>query len=354
MKKIFLVLFSFFLIVSCGDDPESNISAAQGTLNGECYPNKTCNEGLDCSEENICVKTGDSADSGDLPDAGDADTADTSDTSSDGGSSDTSDSENSDSSDSVSDNDPAENEAECGNGTKESGEVCEKGEYVTCSEVDEKYSASNFATCNDFCNGWNTDKCESSQSGVQPLASFPAVTHKLSYLYNGFNAFQEHENQFDELEPTPVFNASINMDGGTYSIPHPQANTHWIAAYYNSNALSFYQNSYACDDSMSCQYATPAVMFGAALSALKAGEELSIGISNENQVNMLIEDFMGDKDCVMLVGYGTLKVDSVTVAPGSAGNFKFTTSKIGLYLPAVTPEGDVTNELEKAGFTICK
>ena len=144
------------------------------------------------------------------------------------------------------------------------------------------------------------------------------------------------------------------MEGGTYSIPHPQANTHWIAAYYDSSVLTFYQNSYACDDSMDCQYATPAVLFGAALSALKAGKELSIGISDDNEVNMLIEDFMNDKDCVMLVGYGTLKVDSVNISAGSAGNFNFTTSKIGLYLPGATPEGDMTGELEAAGFTICK
>lgn len=352
MKKVFLILSALFLIVSCGDDPESGVSAAQGELNGECYPNKTCNEGLDCSDENICIKTGDPADSGDLPDAGgDADASDTSDTSSDDDSTDTSDSANDGDTTDSPDSENENNEAECGNGTKENGEVCEKGEYVQCSKVDAQYSDSNFATCNDFCNGWNTDKCE---NAYQPLASFPAVTFELDYLYNGLSAYEAADNQVHELWNAALFNASITMESGTYSIPNPQANTHWIAAYYDSNALSFYQNSFFCDDEMSCQFATPAVIFGAALSELKAGKELSIGISDENQVNMLIEDFMDDKDCVMLVGYGTLKVDSVTVAPGSAGNFKFTTSKIGLYLPGATPEGDVTAELEKEGFTICK
>ena len=356
MKKFFFIMLAIFLFVSCGgEDPEPEYAAVQGTLNGTCYPNKTCNEGLDCSDENICIKTGDMADSGDLADSDSGtNTTDSSDSSPDNDSSDTSDSENSDSSDSVSDNDPAENEAECGNGVKEDGEVCEKGEYVKCSEVSSQYDASNFATCNDFCNGWNTDACDDSQQGVQPLASFPARTHELTYLYNGVDDFKGMANQEDELWKSALFSASITMGGETYSIPHTQANTHWIAAYYDSEVLSFYQNSYACDDSMNCQYATPSVMFGAALSALKAGKELSIGISNENQVNMLIEDFMDDKDCVMLVGYGKLKIDSVNISAGSAGNFKFTTSKIGLYLPGATPEGDVTNELEKAGFTICK
>ena len=71
---------------------------------------------------------------------------------------------------------------------------------------------------------------------------------------------------------------------------------------------------------------------------------------------MLIEDVMGedDEDCVMLVGYGTLTVDSANIAAGEAGNFSFTTSKIGLYLPVSTPEGDVSGEIESAGFKICK
>ncbi|MBR6422086.1 hypothetical protein IKS86_05190 [bacterium] len=348
MNKIFLILFALLMMGSCGGDaPEAD--AAQGSLGGICYPNKTCDDGLECSEDgNICVKKDSNGDIDNPTDPANND--------SDADSGDSENSSDNDSSDSVSDNDPAENEAGCGNGVKEAGEVCEKGEYVTCSEVNSEYSASNFATCNDYCNGWNTANCENSQEGAQPLASFPARTHELTYLYNGLTAFEEMANQEDELWKSALFNASVTMSGETYSIPNPLANVHWIAAYYDSDVLSFYQNSYACDDSMNCQYATPAVMFGAALSALKAGKELSIGISDENQVNMLIEDVMtnSEQDCVMLVGYGTLKVDSINISSGSAGNFKFTTSKIGLYLPAATPEGDVTNELENAGFTICK
>ena len=349
MKKIIFFLFAALFIVSCGDDPEPRITAAQGELNGACYPNKTCNDNLTCSEEkNICIKDP-SIDGNDsenqLPDT-DSDNAQTSD------------GEPSDGGDSAPDNDPEENgEAECGNGTKETGEICEKGEYVKCSEVDSKYSDSNFALCNDFCNGWNTDNCEIPGSSTQPLASFPEVTFELDYLYNGMNAYVEAENQVHELWETALFNASITMSGGTYSIPNPQANVHWIAAYYDSSALSFYQSSWLCNDEMQCQYATPSVIFGAALSSLKAGKDLSIGISDENQVNMIIEDVLttnSEQDCVMLVGYGTLKVDSVNISAGEAGNFKFTTSKIGLYLPGATPEGDMTGELENAGFTICK
>ena len=346
MKKIIFLLFAVLFIVSCGDDPESGIVAAQGELNGACYPNKTCNDNLMCSEEkNICIKDP-SIDGNDsenqLPDTDSGDTQ-------------TSDGEPSDGGDSAPDNDSEENgEAECGNGTKETGELCEKGEYVKCSEADSKYSNSNFALCNDFCNGWNTDNCDIPGSSTQPLASFPARTHELTYLYNGSDAFDGMENQEDELWTAALFNAAIDVNGSTYSIPNPQANVHWLAAYYDSAALYFYQSSFLCDENMNCQYATPGVVLGADLSSLSAGKELSIGISDEHKANMLIMDVMNDADCVMLVGYGTLTVDSVKIAAGSAGKFGFTTSKIGIYLPVATPEGDMSAEIENAGLKICK
>ena len=341
MKKNIMILFALFLMISCGgDDPETE--AAQGEEGGKCYPNRTCNDGLECSE-GLCIKT---ADSGDTQDPSDADSSDS-----------VSDDDTSDTSDSGDDNDQTDSgenkDAECGNGVVESGEICEKGETKPCSEIDSSYKSGD-VECNDSCGGWITVNCMASELG--PLASFPAVNFELNYLYDGLDAYLEQENILNELGETALFNASIAMSGGTYSIPNPQANVHWIAAYYDSSALSFYQSSYACDDSMNCQFATPSVIFGAALSALKAGNELSIGISDENQVNMIIEDVMGENedDCVILVGYGTLTVDSAKIAAGAAGNFKFTTSKIGLYLPVATPEGDMSGELENAGFKICK
>jgi hypothetical protein len=348
MKKTIILLFALFLIVSCGDDPVTE--AETGTLGGNCYPNRTCNDGLECSAAGVCIDKAAQNDSPD-DDGSDGGTADDTDSAADDTDS-AADSDTTDTSDTVPDDDPAgEDGAKCGNGTVEDGEICEIGDTRPCSEIDSSYKSGN-VECNDHCNGWLTVNCMASE--LEPLATFPARTHKLDYLYNGFDAFQESSNQLDELWTAALFNASITMNGETYSIPHPQANTHWIAAYYDSSSLSFYQNSYSCDDEMECQYTTPAVMFGAALSSLKAGNELSIGISDENQVNMIIEDFVGEDDCVMLVGYGTLKVDSANISAGSAGNFKFTTSKIGLYLPAATPEGDMSGELEIAGFKICK
>lgn len=347
MKKVFLILSALFLIVSCGDDPESEVSAALGELNGECYPNKTCNEGLDCSDENICIKTGD------LPDAdGDNDTSDTSDTSSDDDSSDTSDSSNDGDTTDSPDSENENNQAECGNGTKEEGETCEKGDYVKCSEIDAQYSDLNFALCNDYCNGWNTDKCETSQQNIPPRGTFPAVTFEVKYLYNGQDEFNKGENQGDEQYQTGLFETSIPLsDGSAFAIPHPQANVHWISAYYINTALIFNQTSYYCVEGSGCSATSPMVEFFADLSALSAGKELSVGIADENQVNLLVED--NANDCVLLVGYGTLKVNSVTIAPGSAGKFGFTTSEIGLYNVTITPEGDVTEYLEKEGFTIC-
>ena len=342
MKKTIIILFALFLLISCGgDDPELD----QGSLGGKCYPNGTCNDDLECSEDGLYVKIDDSGDTQDSSDTTDP----------------AADNDPSDSGDSAPDNDPADSDAdtepsgeldgECGNGVVDDGEVCEKGETKPCSEIDSSYKSGD-VECNDSCGGWITVNCVSSE--LEPLASFSAKTYKLEYLYDSLDAYEAGDNQLHELWQEALFNASITMNGETYSIPHPQANTHWIAAYYDSTALYFYQNSFYCDDEMNCQYATPAVMFGAALSDLSAGKELSIGISDKHKVNMLIEDIMNDEDCVMLVGYGTLKVDSAKIAAGDAGNFSFTTSKIGLYLPVSTPEGDMSSELESAGFKICK
>ena len=85
------------------DDAERPAGREQGELYGECYPDNTCNEGLECDVlNNICKKdsgdsgdttpdgdTGDSGDSGDTtPDGDSGDTGDTGDTTPDGDSGD--------------------------------------------------------------------------------------------------------------------------------------------------------------------------------------------------------------------------------------------------------------------------
>ncbi len=63
------------------DDAERPAGREQGELYGECYPNKTCNEGLECDVlNNICKK--DAGDSGDTEptDTGDTEPTDTGDT----------------------------------------------------------------------------------------------------------------------------------------------------------------------------------------------------------------------------------------------------------------------------------
>ena len=73
MKRllVFLAMLGLVFMVSCGDGNGGNSGKKQGELYGACYPNKTCNEGLVCDEENdVC-----------LPENGDEDSdADTSDT----------------------------------------------------------------------------------------------------------------------------------------------------------------------------------------------------------------------------------------------------------------------------------
>ncbi len=52
--SVFLAVFTALVfMVSCGD------GGSRGELYGSCYPNKTCNEGLVCDEENdVCLPDG--------------------------------------------------------------------------------------------------------------------------------------------------------------------------------------------------------------------------------------------------------------------------------------------------------
>lgn len=353
MKKIFLILFALFVFAACGDDPAAE--AVQGALGGSCYPNKTCDDGLICMENrNLCVKGSDgdtdtaeptnhdpNTDSGDSSDNDPSESGDT-----------VSDNDNTDSGDSAPDDEQGETGEKCGNGTKDAGEVCEKGDYIKCEEVSSEF-VSNFALCNGTCNGWNTEKCEkASSSQIDPVFSLAPVTYELNYLYNGSEAFKEGANHDNEIKPDAPFKGKMTLSTGetVYEIPNPYATMHWMSAFYESGILMFNQTSFDADGSID----TPLVNMAADISVLKQGSELPMGISDSYSLNFWIEDFYNGEDCVLLVGYGTLTVDSVNISAGSAGHFKFTTSEIGLYNVTVTPEGDVTSYLEAAGFTICK
>ena len=73
-----------------------------------------------------------------------------------------------------------------------------------------------------------------------------------------------------------------------------------------------------------------------------------------SEVNFIVVDIMYSQDCVILVGYGTLTVNSVNLVSGYDGDFTFTTSKIDLYLPKQTPEGNVIADIQNAGFAVCQ
>ena len=57
-------MLGLVFMVSCGDGNGSSDSGKkQGELYGSCYPNKTCNEGLTCDEENdVCLPDGNDSD----------------------------------------------------------------------------------------------------------------------------------------------------------------------------------------------------------------------------------------------------------------------------------------------------
>lgn len=236
----------------------------------------------------------------------------------------------------------------CGNGVVETGEICDKN-TIACSELDASFTGGT-ATCQDGCRGWVVDSCEGGNT-VEPLAEIPAKTFTVDYLYNGVADFNNGANQGNELWDTPLFSASIPLPTGSYTIPHYLADAHWLAGFYDSQAIQFVQQSYLLNTG---QFALPYVVMGAGINEAVAGAELSIGIKNENEVNFIVQDMANDVDCIILVGYGTLTVNSINLTPGVAGEFSFTTGKIGLYLPVQTPEGDMTYEIESSSFTICK
>jgi hypothetical protein len=238
--------------------------------------------------------------------------------------------------------------AECGNGVVETGEICDKN-TIACKDLDASFTGGD-ATCQEGCRGWNVDSCEGGNTAT-PLAEMPAATFKVEYLYNGVADFNIGANQDNELWNAPLFSASIPLTTGSYTIPHYLADAHWLTGFFDSQSIQFVQQSYVFDTG---QLTLPYIVMGAGISDAVAGAELSIGIKNENEVNFIVQDMMNDVDCIILVGYGTLTVNTINLTPGPAGEFSFTTSKIGLYLPAQTPEGDMTSEIESSGFTICK
>ena len=81
MRRILEIGAIFTMLVfmfGCGDGNGSSDSGKkQGELYGSCYPNKTCNEGLTCDEENdVCLPDGNDSDADNDIDISDTDTSD--------------------------------------------------------------------------------------------------------------------------------------------------------------------------------------------------------------------------------------------------------------------------------------
>ena len=182
----------------------------------------------------------------------------------------------------------------------------------------------------------------------------PAASFEVEYLYNGVEEFNYGANQGNELWNQPIFKTSIDLGTDTYYIPHSLANVHWLAGFYDSQAVQFVQQSYYVPDEYTSQFSYPYVVMGSLKTATVNGAVLNIGIKDSNEVNLIVVEYMNEAECVMLAGYGTLTVNSVNLVPGDAGDFTFTTSKIDLYLPKETPEGNVIADVQNAGWPVCQ
>ena len=74
---VFLAMLGLVFMVSCGDGNGNSSGKKQGELYGSCYPNKTCNEGLTCDEENdVCLPDGNDSDADDDTDTSDVEISD--------------------------------------------------------------------------------------------------------------------------------------------------------------------------------------------------------------------------------------------------------------------------------------
>lgn len=186
---------------------------------------------------------------------------------------------------------------------------------------------------------------------IQPVFTLEPASYELNYLYNGFEAFQKGSNAKNEIKKEAVFKGKfISPSGETYQIPGPAAVKHSMSAFYNSETLVFFQESFGSDGVSVAPYIT----IEATLSGFEQGYEFSVGISNNNYVQFYVNEIDNNgASCLFLLGFGTLKVDSLHIAQGKAGRFTFSTSEIKLYRVNATPEGDFTEALENAGFNLC-
>jgi hypothetical protein len=246
------------------------------------------------------------------------------------------------------DEEQPKDEALCGNGIIEKGEICDKNK-VPCYELGPEYTGGE-AACKDDCLGWNTQHCFGPDP-VSPVASITSKTFTLEYLYNGVDAFKYGANQDNELWSSALFSTSIPLTTGTYYIPHNVADAHWLAGFYDAQTVQFVQQSFVLS---SGAFTLPYVVLGVLKSAAIKDAVLSIGIKDSNEVNFVVFDMVNNQDCVILVGYGTLTVNAINIAQGHAGLFQFSTSKIDLFLPVETPEGNVISDVQSAGFTVCQ
>ncbi len=245
-------------------------------------------------------------------------------------------------------NDDDDGSPVCGNGIVEDGEICD-GNKIPCYELDPSYMGGE-AICKDDCLGWDTEYCFEPPE-IEPIASIPPRSFTVEYLYNGADAFSYGANQNNELWDGPLFSTSIPLTEGTYYIPHNLSDVHWLAGFYDAQTVQFVQQSFVLS---SGAFTLPYVVMGVLRSAAVKDAVLSIGITDENEVNFVVFDMMSTVDCVILVGYGTLSVNSINIAQGHAGLFQFSTSEIDLFLPVETPEGDMIPEIQAAGFTVCQ
>jgi len=381
MKKLFLVLAvpaAVILLVSCNstlkfDNPNDAVNQYDdsdsqkyetGEIYGECYPNKTCNEGLICDKDyNICIKDPGKPEEPDTGDTEPTDTGDTGGTPTDTG--DTGDTVT-DTGDTITDTgDTITEGSECtdiyqcsiacqdqscfdscvATGTPEGQEIFTAMYSCWINNCANVTSDSEFTECVKTNCLTETEACglklnPASQEGD---TRYPAPYGTLQI--NVANTYLiTNETQFDQSMVTMSSFASGEL-GGSDIVPAETQYSYNYAMFFDNGGQSYIEivQSYTSDGG---QTLLNPMIFVVLPTDISVGT-VPFGLDSGSVGQMYIVDYNNNKiSCYHGFGYGELTVTSINAEVGSAGKVSMN-GTIEIYSAANAPMygGDITSQL---------
>ena len=390
MKKLFVVsavLAAMISAVSCNstldfNNPNDQNSQSSGTDNtrsdtgeiyGECYPNKTCNEGLVCDKDyNICIKDPDASEK---PDTGKTDPTDTGDT----GNTPT---------------DTGDTGTDTGDTTTDTGDtITETCKYVSdttefCYDIFYCVRQNRSHDCIDACvatgtpeaqeifttmyNCWTancgdmldpendedefndcvnahcqteTEPCSWSDTGPEGDTRYPAPYGTLQI--NVANTYLiTNETQFDQSMVTMSSFASGEL-GGSDIVPAETQYSYNYAMFFDNGGQSYIEivQSYTSDGGQTLINPMILIVIPTDISV----GTVPFGLDSGSVGQMYVADYDYNSNsfsCYHGFGYGELTVTAINAEAGSAGKISMN-GTIEIYSAANAPiyGGDITSQL---------